>query len=290
MNIHHTKIRQAMAIGCHLSAESAHRFRIFWPQQSVELFAHSVDEALDEMRAAQSIVHHNPDFKVITDHANIEVVLVNRITNKVMKQTPAVPTEIWAIIEAEEDQWVTPEIEPPPPEETAPDRINGIHTNGAIAHKEGVPAADCPYQEGSEPFDMWNIEWDEAADKAENPPPKGSVVTNRYRANYSEYGHPTHCGDELALLLNNICLNKAGINLELFEKICNANGVSLTRYNRTTKGWQGRLRMTGRNLLAKQVREKGGVVQMPDGMVPESYKLSGDWLIQATQKYKPKTE
>jgi len=169
------------------------------------------------------------------------------------------------------------------------DRINGVPTNGAVAYKENVVAGDCPFLEGSPEADAWYNEWDEAADQATSFGTKGpgSVVTNRYRANYSDQGHPTHCGDELAILLNNLCSNKAGTNIELFEAICVANGISLTRYNRTTKGWQGRLRMTGRNLLAKKVREQGGYLRMPDG---DEYKLSQDWVIEAEQKFKPKTD
>jgi hypothetical protein len=287
MNIHHTKIKQAMAIGCHLSAESSHKYRIFWPKQAVELFAHSVDEALDEMRAAQSILHFSPDYKLVTNHINLDVVLMNRITGKVMRECPASPSEIWFLIESEEGHWIMP-MAAPPPDEMPSDRINGISTSGTTAHKEGVPAGDCPYPEESDDFARWNDEWDEAAEKALNPPPKGSVVTNRYRAQYSEFGHPTHCGDELAIVLNNICLNKAGCNLELFEAICAANEVNLAKYDRTAKGWQGRLRMTGRNLLAKRVKENAGMLFMPNGMSPEYYQLSLDWRLQAETKYKPK--
>jgi hypothetical protein len=191
------------------------------------------------------------------------------------------------VLEAGEDCWTHPDKELPKPN-PANDRINGIPEDGAVAYKEGVPAGDCPYLEDSDDFSRWNNEWDEEADKASLPPVKGSVVTNRYRAIYSEYGHPTHCGDELAILLNNLCLNKAGVNIELFEEICVANGVSLMHYDRTSRGWQGRLRMTGRNLLAKRVKNAKGKVLMPNGMAPDSYQLSHDWLIQAEQKYKPK--
>ena len=175
-------------------------------------------------------------------------------------------------------------------------RINRIPVNGAIAYEEGVLAGDCPYMEDDPDFNRWNREWDEAADEHEDriakenrPKGPGSIITNRYRANYAEQGHPTHCGDELAQKLNEICANKAGTNIELFEEICNLNGVSLAKYNRTTKGWQGRLRMTGRNLLARKVRDNGGQLILPEGM-GEDCKLSEDWIIQATNKYKPKTE
>ena len=85
------------------------------------------------------------------------------------------------------------------------------------------------------------------------------------------------------------CTNKGGTNIKLFEAICEINGISLTKYNRTNKGWQGRLRMTGRNLLARRVKDNGGRLILPE-YLGEEYKLSEDWVIQAEQKYKPKTE
>lgn len=171
------------------------------------------------------------------------------------------------------------------------DRINGIPTDGALAYKEGWFAGDCPYLDQDPEFGRWNDEWDAAADyNEEHPKPRvGSVVTNRYRALYSESGHATHCGDALALLLNSVCVNKAGTNLEIFEAICAANGVDLSKYNRTNKGWQGRLRMTGRNLLAKRVLANNGKLVMPEGM-GDDYQLDYDWITTTANKYKPKTE
>jgi hypothetical protein len=171
--------------------------------------------------------------------------------------------------------------------------IAGIPKHGGHAYREGVPASDCPYPEESDDFPRWNNEWDEAADAEEavsqvKPGGIGSVVTNRYRAKYTESGHPTHCGDQLANLLNQFCQNRAGTNLGIFEAICAANGVSLVKYNRTAKGWQGRLRMTGRNLLSKRLIATGGKLMMPEGWIPEYYQLDEDWVIQTTIKYKPK--
>ena len=65
------------------------------------------------------------------------------------------------------------------------DRINGIPTDGAIAYKEGVSAADCPYMEEDDlDFNRWNAEWDAAADIHEEevtkPKGPGSIITNRY--------------------------------------------------------------------------------------------------------------
>lgn len=177
-------------------------------------------------------------------------------------------------------------------------RLNGIPANGGIAHDEGYFAGECPYLEGDSDFDRWNEEWDAAADKAielemaakEARHKVGSVVTNRYRAMYSEMGHPTHCGDALANLLNSICVNKAGTNIAIFERICEVNNVDLSKYNRTGKGWQGRLRMTGRNLLAKRVLANQGRLAMPDEMGGEPYQLDEDWMVRTANKYKPKME
>jgi len=172
-----------------------------------------------------------------------------------------------------------------------PDRINGVPTNGSLAYKEGWFAGDCPYLDLDPDFQRWNDEWDQAADDHEDEngkiPKVGSVVTNRYRAKYTESGHPTHCGDELALYLNSVCTNKGGTNLHLFEQICAMNGVDLSKYNRTGKGWQGRLRMTGRNLLAKRILENNGKLILPEWAGSER-QFDQDWIDYTANKYKPK--
>lgn len=291
MQIHHTKMRQAMQIGCYLS-ESNGRVRIFWPQRSVELFATTPDEALQEMQAVQNILHTYPDYRVVTSE-NCRIVVQNTAEQTEMNSYPEFPSVLWAALEAGEDEWtpINGTLPEAKPDDT---HINGVAKSGAIAYSEGTPVSDCPYLEDSEEWSRWNEEWDEAADQAIEAETHqmngvGSVVTNRYRAHYTELGHPTHCGDDLAILLNNICQNKAGTNLELFEAICAANDVDLARYNRTKKGWQGRLRMTGRNLLAKKIIKQGGVVKMPPGL-GEDKKLSEEWLINAEHKFKPRTE
>lgn len=172
----------------------------------------------------------------------------------------------------------------------------GIALDGAVAYSEGTPAGDCPYSSETEDdeeyanFERWNEEWDAAADEATDDEKGGSVVAQKYRAKYAELGHPTHCGDWLAELLNNLCLTKKeGTDLERFEAICQANGVDTSKYKRDGIGWQGRLRMTGRNLLAKRVYLAGGVVKTPvEGAEPE-YRAPADWM--AAQRFKmPKAD
>jgi hypothetical protein len=175
--------------------------------------------------------------------------------------------------------------------------IGKIPIDGGAAFRLGILAGDCPYMEEDPDFNRWNAEWDAAADEAiekeiqqREKPKVGSIITNKYRARYSEYGHPTHCGDALTALLNNLCVNKAGTNIELFEAICAANKVNLSKYNRTNKGWQGRLRMTGRNLLAKKIKDNGGKLMLPEGMGQEYYQMDESWIEEARNKFKPKTE
>lgn len=198
-----------------------------------------------------------------------------------------------------------------------------VPLSGKEAFQAGFTAADCPYTEDDDQFETWNADWDAAADVKsaleeeskeevsvslvglepdgdegdapdEAEPPK-SVVKEEYRARYAEAGHPAHCGDELAVLLNNLCLTKKeGIDMPRFEHVCLANGVDLSKYNRTTKGWQGRLRMTGRNMLAGRVFAAGGIVKtvLEDGTGLEGteaqYKLSAEWMA-SRRKAEPAT-
>jgi len=292
MQVHHSKLKQALAMGCYVSMPETRKFRMYWPAREFELFGTSINELFDEMAAVQNILNTYDNYKIINAD-NMQIILMDN-DGQQMVGTPMLPTKVWATIEADEDEWEQALNGRPNEKHEDEAHIHGVHKSGALAYKEGVPASDCPFEDGTPEFAQWNDEWDAEADKevgeGEDNGGVGSVVTNRYRAAYSESGHPTHCGDELAILLNNLCLNKAGINLELFEAICEANGVNLSRYNRTTKGWQGRLRMTGRNLLAKRVRENEGLIYMPEGMSPNEYHLSYDWVVQAKLKFKPKTE
>jgi hypothetical protein len=113
----------------------------------------------------------------------------------------------------------------------------------------------------------------------------GSVVNEKYRIIYKETGRDgVGSGDWLDNLLAEHTANKAGTNIELFEQICAANGVDTAKYRHYGNGWQGRLRMTGRNLLAKAIWIANGKLRMPEGMSPAEYTAPADWM--AIQKYK----
>lgn len=103
---------------------------------------------------------------------------------------------------------------------------------------------------------------DEDAEEEEG----GSVVPSKYQQRYKEAGHPRHCGDSLATTLNELCLDEKGrFILDAFEAVCKANECDISMYARTGNGWQGRLRMSGRNKLAKIVAANEGKLALPGG-------------------------
>lgn len=105
-----------------------------------------------------------------------------------------------------------------------------------------------------------------------------SVVASTYKAKYRERAATMarkpkdvpvkalarSTSDWLAIELARRTLDdKAKLVVPAFEAILDANGVKHDHWNRTTKGWQGRLRMTGRLALQRVVAESGELA-LPD--------------------------
>lgn len=115
-----------------------------------------------------------------------------------------------------------------------------------------------------------------------------SVVGTGYKAKYAERAENARgrkgvarkviarsCGDWLSLELaakylttveevvgqddegNDITKTRQVLDVEAFEAMLEANGIDHTKWNKTTPGWQGRLRMTGRLALQRVVAEEG---------------------------------
>jgi hypothetical protein len=169
--------------------------------------------------------------------------------------------------------------------------VNGLRASAAFAKAKEM------WMESRSTLDVEDEESDEEAQaevdaeiEEEEGAKKGGVVAPKYRARYAEAGHPTNCGDWLAEVLANLTLNKAGSNIELFEKIASHNSVDLSRYKHDGNGWQGRLRMTGRNLMAKHVFKEGGLIIPGDLGVGEPHgdnailRAPQEWL--ASQRFK----
>lgn len=119
---------------------------------------------------------------------------------------------------------------------------------------------------------------------------KHSVVDASYKAKYRERANNmarkpkgvhkkalkrSNC-DALAIELAKRTLDeKQHLKVDTFEAILSANGVKHEHWNRTTAGWQGRLRMTGRLALQRVVAENNGELVVPgEGIV----KLPRTWV------------
>lgn len=93
------------------------------------------------------------------------------------------------------------------------------------------------------------------------------AITARGKKGVSKKAVARSCGDWLALELAALTLDdKNQLKVDDFEAILSANGVKHDHWNKTTKGWQGRLRMTGRLALQRAVAEEEALY-LPDGTV-----------------------
>ena len=112
-----------------------------------------------------------------------------------------------------------------------------------------------------------------------------SVVKGAYKAKYAERALAMtrkpkdvalkalkrSCADWLAIELARRTLTegkKPQLIVDAFEAILDANGVPHRHWNRTTKGWQGRLRMTGRLALQRVVAEAGELALADGSTLP----------------------
>ena len=87
-----------------------------------------------------------------------------------------------------------------------------------------------------------------------------SVVPEKYRELYRQRGNPRHCGDDLAIVLAELTLvdpasKSSEVDVEKLDALAIANDVDLSRYRRFGVGWQGRLRMTFRVMLANALKQ-----------------------------------
>ena len=118
-----------------------------------------------------------------------------------------------------------------------------------------------------------------------------SVVKSAYKAKYaqrvldgargkkgvSKKAQARSCGDWLALeLAARVLDSKNKLVLEAFLAILDANHVDHSRWTNRSKGWEGRLRMTGRLALQKVVANEEQLY-LPDGVILRAPK---SWIAQ----------
>jgi hypothetical protein len=119
---------------------------------------------------------------------------------------------------------------------------------------------------------------------AEDNAKANSVVQVKYKARYAERavaaGYKRKAAqrsswDWLAQSIAGECLTKGDkIDIERFLSLLDANGVDHSRWTNRNKGWEGRLRMTGRLALQRVVAE-AGMLKTPDG---EELEAPAEWV------------
>lgn len=326
MAIHHATVKAAEKLGFTLEEKGEH-VRAFAAQYGQQIFGVSAKDAFNQMTAMLKIIDRNPDLRLrhiegdLITHGKLTDTNTGNATKE--SSTPVAfyrdfnSLQFWPVTDDSDDDVLemhspsegetgyrapvdniedTFDEKPEVTDKTAPIKRNekGVPFDGAIAYAEGIMAADNPFEEGTEEGDLWDSQWDQAADDApeqDNSEKGGSVVASKYRTKYAEQGHPNHCGDWLAELLNNFCVGDKHTDLITFERICGLNGIDTSKYKREGTGWQGRIRMTGRNLLAKKVFSTGKIT-VPNGETEDGVQeivAPADWI--AAQRYsKPKSE
>ena len=270
MSIHHAIQQKAEKLGL-IITETAAQFPDFkehnvwpdntvavhWPQPNLWAFGIGAKPAMAEAEALMEIKRNLPDDAVLTNLPRdpfMVLVFSNKSRKLVFIRGGATPQDTLAEMDTRstgdgEMTWLTTV----PPED------------GAEAFRQGFMAADNPFEEDSEEAEEWDAAFDEAADAEaaeQDEDAGGSVVASKFRQRYAEQGHPNHCGDWLAEIFNNIVGDSKHLNVEALDELAVLNNVDNTKYNRTNPGWQGRLRMTTRNLIAPKAF-KDGVIHVP---------------------------
>lgn len=179
--------------------------------------------------------------------------------------------------------------------EIVADEVAALHAMGAFRNPE-VPNLDEDTNEDEPVLDADAELAAEAeireleADEGEEASVVRSVVKGAYKAKYAARGEEVRktkgftkkaakrsCSDWLAQQLGIRTLDdKAKLIVPKLEAILDANGVKHDHWNRTTKGWQGRLRMTGRLALQRVVAESGELVIDAN----ETVRAPASWVAQ----------
>jgi hypothetical protein len=306
MSIHHATQQKAEKLGLIITEDAAkfpdfgsfkypaNTVAIHWPQFNLWAFGIGAKPAMAEAEALiavrRNLIEDGLEPTIVNCPRDPFLILVFSGKGRehvALDRQGSTPQDTLAAFDKDGVTWLSTTV----PEE------------GDAAFKQGFTAADNPWrprdadgeivedddgdEEVNEKADQWDAAFDAAADEdAEEAEPDqtGSVVSERYRQRYKEEGHPNHCGDWLAVVLNNIVGDTKHLNVEALDELAKVNGVNNTKYDRSNPGWQGRLRMTTRNLIAPVVF-KTGVLKLAspvDGQ--QELRAPAEWT--ASQRFK----
>lgn len=164
--------------------------------------------------------------------------------------------------------------------------IKTQRTIGKVEHIEDLASTIPDVLEDLTSDEADQIEEADATAQEEETERGGSVVPDTYKRRYAEAGHPSTCGDWLSDVLNPLVTNNQGkLDADAMAEVARLNGVSTDKLNRTTAGWQGRFRMTARNLLVKVVA-KNGFLSVPASEDGDTVKAPAEWVAANQPKTK----
>ena len=123
-----------------------------------------------------------------------------------------------------------------------------------------------------------------------NPKEPNSIVKDRFKkryiANAVALGETSKAAkrsnwDWLSQQIAVQCLDEKGkLRVDDFLELLDLNGVDWSRWTNRNKGWEGRLRMTGRVALQRKVLDRGKLVfKMGESLPPV------EWIIKNTKLY-----
>lgn len=146
---------------------------------------------------------------------------------------------------------------------SAPESSDEAISKPARSPRPARPVSEAkPLREAAEPDD----EASEEEESDEEGRPSSNIINPKYRELYASRGNPLHCGDWLALTLENQFTGGNGkFDRGLFVEFLELNGVNTSKpwAVSTTHGWQGRMRMTARSALELAVAKSGVLVMTP---------------------------
>lgn len=243
IRIHHATAKKAEAASILLTIVDDENgdpwCRAFWPERGTEIFHVESPAALAAMIEAQCYINANPGRNISTQWNEDDGIYEVAITDE--QGSLAI----------------------------------GMDVKDAIVEAAKVDAGEAQRPGAEEDGDGDGDE--------DEPEAAGSVVSDVFKQRYKERGRKADCGDWLALTLEQYCRvmdtesGREVTDLDRFITIATANGVDGERYLNTThnRGWQGRVRMTVRMILAKRVADKGFL------FVPEGNGTKSDVEIKA---------
>ena len=130
--------------------------------------------------------------------------------------------------------------------------------------------------ETAEEKEVLDAEEQRGEDEGEQPKVANTVVHSRYKDRYAANAAAVGASgkapkrsnwDWLSQAIAKECLNdKHQINIDKFLGILEANGIDHTKWPNRNRGWEGRLRMTGRVVLQKVVANRGKLLLPDDRM------------------------